>query len=97
MTDQIDHYSEAISITEEAGRRVDGLDFSRIAVGNPAYSAEARMALYTKAQVEATLALVDAQREANEHARIANLLIHVTNADRLPPWHKEWIEEEMGL
>ena len=47
--------------------------------------------------MEATLALVDAQREANEHARIANLLIHVTNADRLPPWHKEWIEEEMGL
>lgn len=38
---------------------------------------------YQRAQVHATLALVDAQREANEQARIANLLTlgMYTNAD----------------
>lgn len=52
---------------------------------------------YQRAQVHAQLALVDAQREANEQARLANLIAYVTNADGMPQGHKEWIEEELGL
>lgn len=50
-----------------------------------------------QAQVHAQLALVNAQREANEQARIANVIAYVTNADGLAQGHKEWLEEELGL
>ena len=68
MTEQkIDHYAEALGL-------VDGVSSLFDSNTDKFGMMDAALLDLGEAQVKATLALVDAQREANEQARIANLI-----------------------
>lgn len=47
------------------------------------------------AQVHATLALAEAQKEANEQARIANLIALLQHSDRIPEAAAHEIQDEL--
>ena len=89
MTDQVDHYSEALAAVDQAAN----------AGGPEEWESYTRLA-----QLNATLALVDAQREANRiallNAKIAMLTPTVPDS-ALPP--EEWdalidgLGKELGL
>ena len=61
-----------------------------------AYSDDPAILNGIKALAHATLALVDAQEAAAEQARIANWIAYLSQHDKIPAAHREWIEAAMS-